>query len=82
MTTSTHPDELTLIREQAARLRESYPELFVHLVARDRKLERALKRIPSPADVELSATWDQRKFLTQTLASCGASIEELINGCQ
>ncbi|HLT18338.1 MAG TPA: hypothetical protein VKZ96_02695 [Thermomicrobiales bacterium] len=79
-TTRTRPDDLTLIREQATHLRQTYPELFAHLVARDRKLERAMKRIPSPADIELSAAWDQRAFFARTLATCGAGIEELVDG--
>ena len=81
MTTQTRPSDLAVIAAQAAQLQHTCPELFAHLIERDRKLSHALRHIPSPADIELSATWNQRKFFEKALARCGASIEELAGDC-
>jgi len=40
---------------QVRQLQEHYPELYDYLKARDRAIERALRRMPSQADIELSA---------------------------
>ena len=65
------------LQEQARELRREYPQLFAYLSERDRKLQRALRRVPSPADIELSATWNHHKFIEKTLASSGSGIETL-----
>jgi hypothetical protein len=66
------------IRQQAFQVRRQYPELFAHLTARDRELKRALGRVPSSADIELSANWDRRGFVKRTLDAFGTGIEELV----
>ncbi len=68
------------LESQATQLREGFPDLYAYLVKRDRKLARALKRIPSPADIELSATWNQRRFVQKTVTDLGPGIEDLANG--
>lgn len=52
------PERRVLLQEQAADMRVRYPELYEHLRQRDVALRRFLARIPSPADVELSASFN------------------------
>ena len=67
----------TTLQEQARVLRDDFPELFEHLSRRDELLQRAFRRIPSPADVELSATWNHRRFVDRTLEKIGPGLSEL-----
>lgn len=67
----------TTLQEQAQALRSDFPELYDYLNARDEKLRRALRRVPSPADIELSATWNHRKYIEQTINRWGPGIEDL-----
>lgn len=66
------------LQAQARELRRAYPELFAYLDERDRKLKRALRRVPSPADIELSATWNHRSFVQKTLDSMGSGVGDLL----
>lgn len=65
------------LQAQARDLRREYPELFAYLSERDAKLQRALRRVPSPADIELSANWNHRRFVEKTISSVGAGIGQL-----
>jgi len=71
----------TTLQAQARELRQEYPELFAYLNERDRKLQRALRRVPSPADIELSATWNHRRFVEKTLSAFGDGVEKLADDC-
>jgi hypothetical protein len=77
MVVQTRPSSTDVICEQAVEVRQRYPELFAYLARRDRDLRRALGRVPSPADIELSANWNQRGFVERALRSFGAGIDEL-----
>lgn len=77
MAVQTRPRQSDIVREQALWVRREYPELFAYLARRDRELRRALNRVPSPADVELSATWNQRNHVERTLRAFGTGIDEL-----
>ena len=48
-----------VLREQATAFQQQFPELYEHLRRRDAELLR-LARLPSPADIELSATLNVR----------------------
>jgi hypothetical protein len=67
----------TTLQEQARAIRDEFPELFAYLNERDEVLRRAVRRIPSPADVELSATWNYRSYVQKTLSAMGAGVDEL-----
>lgn len=67
------------LKEQARAFRTVCPELFAHLKARDARLRRALQRVPSPADIELSATWNHRKYIKRTINSLGPGLDDLLS---
>jgi hypothetical protein len=48
---------------QVRQVREQFPDLYDYLTQRDRALERALARIPSRADIELSSVFNTRTYL-------------------
>jgi hypothetical protein len=66
------------LQAQARQLRSEFPELFAYLSERDQKLQRAFRRVPSPADIELSATWNHRSFVQKTFDSIGAGVGRLV----
>ncbi len=55
---TAHAVKPMTLHEQACTLRTDLPELFNYLNARDEMLRHALRRVPTPADIELSATWN------------------------
>lgn len=69
----------TTLQEQARALRADFPELYDYLNTRDEKLRRALNRVPSPADIELSATWNHRKYIERTMNALGPGLTDLID---
>jgi hypothetical protein len=77
MTTHTPTTQTEVIAEQAMRVRVLYPELFDYLTRRDQNLRRALRRVPSPADIELSASWNRTEFIKRALDRYGPGIDEL-----
>lgn len=79
MTAHTQATQFEVIVEQAMDVRELYPELFDYLMRRDQNLRRAFRRIPSPADVELGASWSRQEFITRVLDRYGPGIDELAN---
>lgn len=72
----TRKAELSLA-SQACIVREQYPELFSYLRERDLRLRRALKRVPSRADIELSATFNYRTHLSRAIDDYATGIGEL-----
>lgn len=48
-------DARATLAGQVRQLQEHYPDLYAYLKARDQAIERALRRIPSGADIELAA---------------------------
>lgn len=77
MTAHTRATQTEVIAEQAMRIRVLYPELFDYLMLRDQNLRRALRRVPSPADIELSASWNRPEFIKRALDRYGPGIDEL-----
>jgi len=65
------------LAECARLLEERWPLLFDYLAKRDRTLERALARIPSPAEIELYATFNVRAHLARTLGQLPPGIATL-----
>ena len=65
------------IQEQARVLSHEFPDIFDYLHQRDQELRKALGRVPSPADIELSATWNHHRFVERTLNRIGPGISEL-----
>ncbi|MEZ4521356.1 MAG: hypothetical protein R3A46_06915 [Thermomicrobiales bacterium] len=70
----------TTLQEQARELKTAYPELYAHLNRREANLRRALGRIPSPADIELSAAWNHQRYVDKTMRDLGAGLDELAAG--
>ncbi len=80
MTTSTRPNtekRTASLASQARQLSEHYPELYDHLRRRDKAIERALRRIPSRADVELSSVFRPRRHLEKALRELPPGIGDL-----
>ncbi len=75
--TATPGIEKTTLATQARRMSEHFPELYDHLKRRDEKLARALRRIPSRADIELAATFNSRSHLERALQALGPGLREL-----
>lgn len=69
----------TTIQNQAQVLRNEFPELYAYLCQRDDNLQRALRRVPSPADIELSATWNHQDFVRKTLGAMGPGVRQLVD---
>jgi hypothetical protein len=76
MSTSTIQATRTLT-EQARLMQAECPELFAYLSRRDAALRRALRRAPSPADIELSAVFNYRAHYAQTLRDLSHGVAEL-----
>ncbi len=77
-TMTAPPAEMTkTLEDQARQMSEHYPELYDHLRRRDRAIERALARIPSRADVELSSVFNARRYLEQTMKSLAPGVGDL-----
>lgn len=70
----------TTLQEQAREVQSMYPELYAYLNQRDANLRRALRRVPSPADIELSATWNHQRFVDKTIRGLGAGLDDLAAG--
>lgn len=73
------------LAECARQLQERWPLLYDYLEHRDRALDRALARIPSPADIELYGAFNVRAHLAQMLGQVPPGVgrlasEERING--
>ena len=80
MTTSTRPTtekRTANLASQARQLSEHYPELYDHLRRRDKAIERALRRIPSRADVELSSVFRPRHHLEKALQELPPGVGDL-----
>lgn len=71
------PTQYATLHDQACEFRVRYPELYRHLVTRDAKIRRALRRVPSPADVELSATYNHTRHMSKAMESAGPGLDEL-----
>lgn len=69
--------QYSTLHAQACELRKHYPDLYRHLVARDMKIRRAMRRIPSPADIELSATYNHSRHVATLLEAAGPGLDEL-----
>lgn len=67
------------LQAQARALHSEFPELYVYLAQRDDNLRRALRRVPSPADIELSATWSHQDFVQKTLGAMGPGVRRLVD---
>ena len=67
------------LQEQARVLRYEFPEVFDYLEKRDEKLRKALGCVPSPADVELSATCNHRRYIQRTIEAIGPGIADLVH---
>lgn len=67
--------------EQALQVREQYPELFEYLTRREETLLGALRRAPSPADIELSATYNRANHLAKAIDRAGPGLAELCRDC-
>lgn len=65
------------LAECARQLQDRWPLLFDYLERRDRALERALARIPSPADIEQYAVFNIRAHLAHTLGQLPPGIGQL-----
>lgn len=63
--------------EQARWLQRECPELFTYLEAREQKLQRSLRRIPSPADLERAAVFDIQSHFRSLKAELGESVNDL-----
>lgn len=61
----------------ARQLQERWPLLFEYLERRDRTLERALARIPSPADIEQYAVFNIRAHLAGTRGQLPPGLAQL-----
>lgn len=78
MTKQERVTQAEVLAEQATRVRERYPELFDYLTRREQNLRRAFRHVPSPADVELSASWNGPKFTMRVLYRYEPGIDELV----
>jgi hypothetical protein len=58
-------------------MQERYPELYAYLRRRDAELQRILRRIPSPADVALSASFDLRTQIGALRDALGGGLDTL-----
>jgi len=76
MLTATERQACTLA-DQARRMRAECPELFAYLSRRDAALRKTLRRVPSPADIELYAVFNVRAHLAQALGDYGHGVAEL-----
>ncbi|CAN5806262.1 hypothetical protein BH23CHL2_BH23CHL2_18980 [soil metagenome] len=74
---TVHTIRPTTLQDQARMLQNELPELYAYLIERDQKIRRSLARIPSPADIELSATWNHRQFVEKAVNSIGPGLDEL-----
>jgi hypothetical protein len=74
--TVTDPQTAELA-ECARLLEERWPMLYDYLARRDRVVERALARIPSPADIEQYAVFNIRDHLARTLGQLPPGIATL-----
>lgn len=66
----THPTadaQQNRLRHQACQVKMHYPELYAVLKQRDIRINRALSRIPAPADVESSSVFDLHTHIDGTL---------------
>ena len=62
---------------QVRQLQGHYPDLYDYLAKRDRAIERALARIPSRADIELSSTFNARAYLEKTMRDLAPGVGDL-----
>ena len=69
--------QVRTLADQARLMRAECPELFAYLSRRDVTLRTALRRVPSPADIELYAVFNVRAHLTQALGDYGHGVAEL-----
>jgi hypothetical protein len=76
MLTTTERQTRTL-SDQAKLMQAECPELFAYLSRRDADLRQALRRSPSPADLELSAIFNYRAHYGQALRYFAAGVAEL-----
>jgi hypothetical protein len=76
-TTSRPAGDAATLTRQVRQLQEHYPDLYDYLKRRDRALERALARIPSRADIELSSVFNARAYLEKTLRELAPGVGEL-----
>ena len=70
------PDAAT-VAAQAGMVRALYPELFAALDARDRQLQRTLRRIPHPDDAESWLPPHQLEQALSALRALGGGIGDL-----
>lgn len=72
--------EREVIAEQARKVRSLYPELFAALEDRDRRIQRALHRIPHPADAETLVPPNVMEQAIQSLRKLNTGINSLCDG--
>lgn len=73
-------DRLYQVRQQAVSVRFEYPELYHYLQERERALQRAARRIPCPADIELWAAPRRHPSVRDVVERLGPGLEELACG--
>ena len=69
--------DMETLAGQVRQLQEHYPDLYDYLAKRDRAIERALARIPSRADIELSSTFNARAYLERTMRDLVPGVGDL-----
>lgn len=72
--------EREIIAEQARKVRALYPELFAALDERDRRIQRALYRIPQPGDPETMVPPQVFEQALHTLWQLNAGINRFCDG--
>ena len=77
MTTRRTTVDAVTLASQVRQLQEHYPDLYGYLAKRDRAIERALARIPSRADVELSSVFNARAYLERTMRDLAPGVGDL-----
>lgn len=77
----TQVDErLYRVRQQAVSVRYEFPELYRYLQEREQALQRAARRVPCPADVELYAAPRRHASVRDVVECLGPGLDELACG--
>lgn len=66
-----------VLHEQAVSVQQQFPELYCYLKARDDILQRAIRQVPSQADIELYAAPGTRRRLEALLRNLDPGIDTL-----
>lgn len=68
------------VRQQAVSVRYEFPELYCYLQEREQALQRAARRVPCPADIELWAAPRRHLLVHDVVERLGPGLDELARG--